>query len=595
MTESERAEALVLRAQTHVAFGDLDAAEDDFAEILRMRPGYAPDPSLTPRKAMERFERVRADLVGALRVDSDPPDARLFLDGLAVVPDGNGLVRLLAGEYELRVERVGFDASVETIRVEAGKELTLSPRLVPNARSVILRTEPADVEVLLDGEPVGRTERPGGGLSSAAAELVIENVPLGEHRFQFRKECYRTAEARDTLTVDLLDRSPKRYDRITLSPSRATLVLDGGPAEAEVSVDGKPSGGLPAELEICPGERRLEIRLGQRVIWRSTERLVEATTTRVDVEARPNLALAGIEKPQAALADLIGGFNDAGAVETPSGFDPAADESWAGLRLPGHTDLVLTVVRATHSGGHDRWLLYSPILRTVAELVPGQERAGRPVWYGTAWGFTVVDSEIGGPARVATVDARGPAAEAGLAPADRIVSLGGREVSSASDVRSTLRAASSRAPIEVHWRTARGEAKQGTLTGRRTPLLEAAAGSAERAVVRAAWALVDSLSAPEGDPAALANLALLLGAHGQHEPAADTWRRVRWGDRPGIGPGTTSYYLGRELERLGREEQAADAYRSAAASEATTFDDDGPRVAPAARDRLIGLGVDVGD
>jgi len=110
--------------------------------------------------------------------------------------------------------------------------------------------------------------------------------------------------------------------------------------------------------------------------------------------------------------------------------------------------------------------------------------------------------------------------------------------------------------------------------------------------VRAAWAVVDSTVATNGDPAALANLALMLGEFDHPDLAAETWRRVRWEDRRGIGAGTASYYLGRALERMGREEEAARAYRAAAESSATTFDDDGPAVAPAARDRLTGLGVD---
>ena len=109
-------------------------------------------------------------------------------------------------------------------------------------------------------------------------------------------------------------------------------------------------------------------------------------------------------------------------------------------------------------------------------------------------------------------------------------------------------------------------------------------------MLRAAWALVDSICAGEWASAALANLALLLSDYEHHQLAADSWRRVRWGKRQGIGEGTSAYYLGRELELLGRENEAVAAYTQAVSSVSTAFDDDGPRVAPAARDRLADLG-----
>jgi hypothetical protein len=113
----------------------------------------------------------------------------------------------------------------------------------------------------------------------------------------------------------------------------------------------------------------------------------------------------------------------------------------------------------------------------------------------------------------------------------------------------------------------------------------------ESAVVRAAWAVIDGLCRRDESPTAMANLALLFSAHGHHDLAADTWRRVHWGERAGIGEGTKQYYFAIEMELLGEEELAVEAYRRAAASSATTFSDEGPAVGPAAEDRLTDLGV----
>lgn len=78
LSEEERVEAMVLRSQTRAAFGDLDATEEDYRQILLRRPGWAPDSSLTPRKAMDRFESVSAKLIGRVKIVLDPADAALW-------------------------------------------------------------------------------------------------------------------------------------------------------------------------------------------------------------------------------------------------------------------------------------------------------------------------------------------------------------------------------------------------------------------------------------------------------------------------------------------------------------------------------------
>ena len=112
-------------------------------------------------------------------------------------------------------------------------------------------------------------------------------------------------------------------------------------------------------------------------------------------------------------------------------------------------------------------------------------------------------------------------------------------------------------------------------------------------MIRAAWAVVDASCDPERAAAATANLALLLSTFQQRQRAVQAWRRADLPERPGIARGTAQYYLGRELQRLGREREAIRALRAAAESDATAFDDGGPRVAPAARDRMADLGVTV--
>ncbi len=586
LSESRRAEALVLRGQTHVAFGDLKAAEADYRAILELRPGYVPEPSLTPSKAMKRFDRVQAKMIGRLAIVLDPEDARLVVDGVEIVPTAEGGVPLLAGEHTVEAERQGFDRIAKTVLVEPGAQASLELQLVPNARSVWIYTIQEDVEVTLDGSVVGRTQRPSGAeFAGRPAELLIEALPPGEHLFEMFKPCFRTERRQDNLTIDLLDRGPKRYAPMDLVPQRSTLVLVGGPPTGEVVVDGQGVGSLPMDpLEMCPGTYPVEVRHGSRTIWRSVEELLPSREAVVDVAPRPNVVLLGLDRLPKSLGSLGDGFNVI-VEDAPSTGSPSTVAEWKSVDFEPGTDLAVAG-RSTRDG----WDVFSPVLQLVVTIRDSSPAPSRPRWNRGAWGFQTADSRIGGRATVVQVLEGGPASGAGLAVGDRIVSIGGREVDGAHQVRELLGFVSSRAPLTVEWQSAKGKKHKAQLKGNPTTFLDPGPHAPTEAVFRAAWARVDAAVDQERS-AALANLAMLLAEFDKHAEAAQVWRQVGWSERAGIGKGTAQYFLARELELVGAEEDAIRAFRFAADSEATAIDDEGPRIGPAARDRLTDLGI----
>ena len=174
------------------------------------------------------------------------------------------------------------------------------------------------------------------------------------------------------------------------------------------------------------------------------------------------------------------------------------------------------------------------------------------------------------------------------------MTLGGTKVVGSTQVQKILDVASINAPLEIEWSSAGDVVRKGRIQGTSTPLLPVVPEDPLRRFVRAGWAVVDSICDVERAPIALANLAMLLSAGERHGAAAETWARVSLSERAGIGAGTVRYYLGKELQELGRMAEAREAHRAAAASPATAFDDEGPGIAPAARDRLADLGVAAG-
>ena len=594
LPEALRLEALVLRAQAHGAAGDLDATEEDFREILLLDPSFRPDPTLTARKAAARFDAVRAATVGTVRLLLDPPDAIVRFDGRVASRSTEGVYPTLPGSRALRVERRGFDAEERTVDVAIGQEISLSVRLVPNARTVVLRTEPEDVRVLVDGREAGLTARPrlpdGTPLEGRAAELRLEDLPLGEHEFTLERTCFRTVTRREMLAVDLIDRSPLVSEVIEMVPVISTLAVRGAVKGAEAFVDGSPAGVLPQEaIRVCPGFRTVEVRARGRTLWRERMDLEEGRSRSIDVRPRPNLVLAGAETVPAGFEDLAASTSPAGTVGLPASGDPGDAAAWEQVDLPPDADLVLALEPASGLRAA-RLLLYSPILRIVEPVADSGFDGHRPEWSRAVFGLGVADSRIGGPARVVHVAPAGPAEASAIRVGDRVLAVGASKVSGSAEVVAALRRQAPGAPVEI--------AVEGSGSGPRTvratpsasPLVGESRGPAPAGFL-AAWAASDGAAGGEAAASALANLALLLAGHGRHEEAVAVWSRVDFGERRGIGSGTVDYFRALSLEALGREAEARDALLRARSSSATIGDDEGLAIAPAAADRLADLGL----
>jgi hypothetical protein len=420
---------------------------------------------------------------------------------------------------------------------------------------------------------------PGG--SPPVPELVLENLPLGRHGFEIRKPCFRTERVERVLTVDLLSSEPDVVGPLELRPARATLIVQGQPQGAAVSIDGDPAGTLPTRpIFVCPGPRRVSVVHDGRRVWGSVETVEDGEERAIEALPRPNAVLVSAESWPESFAAVAGSFNEPVSVAAPAAWDPSRPDAWRSLDLAPDVDLAVA-----GGPGAPAWA-WSPVLGRVEHVLGPPWESHRPAWGRWSWGLATTDSTIGGPALVVDVEPGGAAAQAGIAPGDRIVSLGGKPVASHAEVAEALDVARYDASVEAAWRTPAGEEKSATVAASWSPALLPPPASTGEAMLRAAWAAVDAASRPDRAAAALVNLAALQAELGDPARAIDSLRRASFPERRGFGQGTVDYRLGRELLALGRTEEAIAAFRRAAASEATARDDEGPEIAPAARARL---------
>jgi len=581
---ADRAQVWAIRSEAHVAVGDLKGAERDFEQVLRLQPSWRPDPSRITKKARERFEKLRAETVGTLRLTIEPAGAGVSLAGdpaVLLAPDDTGAYPVLAGPAIVRVELAGYDTWEEAVEVPAGGQVEREVRLIPNSRDLVIRTRPAGVRVRLDGIDAGVSQP---GAEPGVGELAVARVSIGEHALELDKACFREARRNALVRADLLDPGPQRIDVGELEPALAPIAVSGAIEGGTLSLDGDPRGGLPTEdLLACAGSRTIEVRVRDRVVFREVIEVVAGTPVRLEARPRVNVALVGVEAWPSGTQALRADSNLLGTVAvTPGRGDLADPATWRSLPLPDQTQVALAVRPSTAIASAGGWWVYSPVLDRVQALDEAPGPALVPSLTVQSLPVGVVDSVQFG--RAVVVASANPA----VAPGDRVVAVAGTAVDGAQMYEAAVARTPPGSAVALTLERG-GERRTVEIAGRAGPRL-APAGEGS-AVLRAAWAEQIALTDAARSAAALANLAVLLSAAERHAAAAELWGRVRFPERAGVADGTAAYYLGTSLAESGRDREAIEAFRRAAASTATAPDDRGLPVAPAARDRLRDLGV----
>ncbi len=586
LPEATRVEALDLRAQAHVASDDLDAAEKDYRAILQLRAGYVPGRDVTSKKAMDRFNRIEASLIGKVHLDVDPKDASVTVDGRPVAVSAVGTFSAVAGERNLRFSHKGFDTQDVTVRAVAGQETLARIRLVPNARSLVVRTDIEGVAVTLDGVASGVTSRgaDAGSLAPAPAVLQIEDVAIGEHDLGLAKPCFATESLAEMVTVDLADRSPKLLRVVAMRPARTKVTATGAAYEGDLRVDGERIASLPlTTFATCPGQRTIEVVASGRVVW-SGDLAAEGSEITVDLSPRPSAVLVGTAWPKSwgAAAEA---WSLRGRVELPAGVDLTARGGWTAIGLAPGTDLAVAVIPRAGVAGDERVVLYGPALNEIDERATAP-RPSRPPWNVASLGAVFVDGQAGAVV-LAAISAGGPAARAGLVPGDRLVAIGGRAVTNAASARDAVAASEVGGKILLDVAAPSGTARKIECLTSVEPRLAPSPGDDAGRVVRAAWASVDAAAGGPQAAAALANLAILLERADREAAALDAWRRVR-----AIGAGAlaarAAYAVGAGLQEDGKRAEAIEAFGQARFVGSASGD---AALAAAASDRLADLGI----
>ena len=226
-------------------------------ERTPLEPTAAPT-AAAPATPQPAPTQAAATATGALRVESEPPGARVRVNGETRGQTPLALADLPLGDYDVRLDARGYEGQTRRVALTAGApaaELRLKlVRAAPVTGSAEIVSTPAGASVTIDGKAVGRTP-----LAAAA-------LPAGAREVQLVLEGHEPWSG----TVDVVA-GQKGHVEVRLRPLVAKPlptptpeIVDAARVYADTEVDTKPrkvSGNSPS----YPSDRAPRLRSGERV------------------------------------------------------------------------------------------------------------------------------------------------------------------------------------------------------------------------------------------------------------------------------------------------------------------------------------------
>src|SRR5262249_54163535 len=287
---------------------------ESFRQLVQVRPDHTVTKDRVSPKIVDLFNAVKKALVGYVAVSSQPAGARVTL-----VAGDNGRTELgltpffplevLAGEYTVEVAKEGYRTETRPMRLGPKAAAPLEISLTRILASAFFVTEPAGVEIWVDGELKGTTagstspemfdaiRTKGLDPGRASARTEIANLSLGAHHLELRKKCYETVKR----TLDREVGEDYEMEPLRLEDSLASLKLTSDPPGARIFLNGEAKGVTPAELDgVCSGKVRVEVK-HQAGKFIQDIALGKDEALSLDCPIRPSLAFLGV------VAESMGG------------------------------------------------------------------------------------------------------------------------------------------------------------------------------------------------------------------------------------------------------------------------------------------------
>ena len=172
-------------------------------------------------------------------VTSHPDGATVFIDGVNKGTTPSTLFDIAPGSHHLKYRLPGYEDCDRFFDTAEGPYIEKNETLEEVKGILLLKTEPSDCDIQIDGVSVGRTPR------------LVTHLPVrGVYSVKLRKAGYQD----QTISVRFDGRKPLVREEKLVSASGAIKIIS-DPVGAEVTVNGVSKGVAPVEVPQVPKGR----------------------------------------------------------------------------------------------------------------------------------------------------------------------------------------------------------------------------------------------------------------------------------------------------------------------------------------------------
>lgn len=238
--------------------------------------------STMPQKILASLKPMEVEAKGSLLLETDPPGAKIFLDGQdtgKVTPAT--LKNLETGRsFSFRFEKEDFQPLEKTIRLESEKPVAVAEKLNPIPKkeppplvaNLEVKSNPSGAEIFLNGKKTGKT-----------TPAQIEDLPVGKYTIRLAKKDFEAAsqtvqiasaepysielKLKEIQKVPTPPPQPKQEPEPKLKPTPTfsgvgNIQIASRPSGADVYINGERKGQTPVTIKTQAGQVKVLVTAG---------------------------------------------------------------------------------------------------------------------------------------------------------------------------------------------------------------------------------------------------------------------------------------------------------------------------------------------
>ena len=227
---------------------------------------------------------------GSLMVESNPPNAIIFVDGKEIGHTPEIIMSSAKGTHAIEVRLEGYDIWKKTLDIEPGEEKSVTAVLQIKSGTLIINSKPSGGTIILDGEEKGTT--PGN----------LKGLKTGAHQIEVKMDGYGAWSESVEINADRENKLTAELQILT-----GSLSVKSEPSNAKINIEGKEIGNTPANIPaIIPGKHLVEVKMAGYEVWSenidvssSKENIINAVLQKlvasVNIKSKPTGAIVIVD------------------------------------------------------------------------------------------------------------------------------------------------------------------------------------------------------------------------------------------------------------------------------------------------------------